>query len=65
MEITYESICKKLGFDPLTTDPKEIYPQYEDPFLIDDSFESPFSVLSLDESSFLIDYYRNHKLKTA
>ncbi len=65
MEITYESICKKLGFDPLITDPKEIYPQYEDTFFIDDAFESPFKKLFPEELDFLIDFYRKNKFETA
>lgn len=44
--ITYESVCEKLGFDPITDD-VDIYdnlPDYED-----DSRVSPFSVLTQDE----------------
>ena len=48
MNITYESICKKLGFDPM----KDPYPMvvhgYED-----DSQVSPLSVLSSEEKDFL------------
>lgn len=65
METTYELICKKLGFDPLKADPKEIYPQHEDSFLIDDSFESPFKKLFPEELDFLIEYYKKNKFKTA
>lgn len=65
MEITYELICKKLGFDPLTTDSKEIYPQHKDSFFIDDAFESPFKKLSPEELDFLIEHYKKNKLETA
>lgn len=54
MEITYESICEKLGFTPETYRP--IVSEYED-----DSKESPFSVLTLEESLFLNDYLMKHK----
>lgn len=49
MEITYDSICKKLGFKP---------EEYEYSFSghEDDSKESPFAVLSEDELDFLIEY---------
>lgn len=54
MGITYESICKKLGFDPQSYKPK--ISEYED-----DSRTSPFSVLSLEESLFLNNYLMNNK----
>lgn len=50
--ITLESIIKKLGFDPrekATADPKE------DDWVIDDSKPNPFSVLTREESKFLLD----------
>ena len=57
MEITYENICKKLGFDPLNY--KLNVSSYED-----DSKISPFSILTLEESLFLNDYLMNNvKLK--
>lgn len=49
MEITYESICQKLGFDPQNYEPKTS--DYED-----DSKVSPYSVLTIEESEFLYDY---------
>lgn len=54
MGITYESICIKLGFDPLSYKPK--VSDYED-----DSRTSPFSILSLEESIFLNDYLMKNK----
>lgn len=53
-EITYESICEKLGFDVDT---------YEPPLsdIEDDSMESPFRSLSLEELSFLTDRIENRK----
>lgn len=54
MGVTYESICKKLGFDPLSYKPKAS--DYED-----DSRTSPFSILSLEESIFLNDYLMKNK----
>lgn len=49
MTITYQSICDKLGFDPMKYKPKAS--NFED-----DSKESPFSILTLEESDFLCDY---------
>lgn len=49
MKITYDSICEKLGFDLESYNPK--VSDYED-----DSKESPFSILTLEESLFLNDY---------
>ena len=60
MGITYESICQKLGFDPV----KGEYPQKnekKDSWLIDDSKKSPYASLSLDELDFLTEYYQKHK----
>lgn len=44
--ITYESVCEKLGFDPITDDIDffDNLPDHED-----DSRESPFSILTQDE----------------
>lgn len=53
MGVTYESICKKLGFDPLSYKPK--VSNYED-----DSRVSPFSILSLEEKLFLNEYLMMH-----
>jgi hypothetical protein len=49
MIITYKSICDKLGFNPMEYEPK--VSSFED-----DSKESPFSILTLEESDFLCDY---------
>ena len=49
MEITYKSICDKLGFAPGT------YP-YKFPDHEDDSKPSPYAVLSKEELDFLIDH---------
>lgn len=54
MGVTYESICEKLGFDPLSYKPK--VSDYED-----DSRTSLFSILSLEESIFLNDYLMKNK----
>lgn len=54
MEITYESICKKLGFTPGQY-------KYELSDFEDDSKVSPYSVLTLEESLFLNDYLMKHK----
>lgn len=53
MNITYESICQKLGFDPMVD--KQKYDSAED-----DSKPSRFSVLSLEEHLFLMDYINSH-----
>ena len=52
-EITYESICAKLGFDPIVNPPKINYKGHED-----DSEESPYAILTLEESKFLCDYVK-------
>ena len=49
MKITYESVCKKLGFDPENY--VSVVSDYED-----DSKDNPFSVLTQEESDFLYDY---------
>lgn len=49
MGITYESICKKLGFKP--EEYKYSHSGYED-----DSKESPFSSLTFEELEFLSNY---------
>ena len=51
--ITYESICKKLGFDPSVDDIGYFrnIPDHED-----DSRVSPFSVLSLEELQVLTEH---------
>ena len=50
MQITYEGICEKLGFDPLNP-PTPVYKGHED-----DSQPNPYSVLTLEEEEFLIPY---------
>ena len=47
MEITYENICKKLGFDPLNY--KLNVSSYED-----DSKISPFSILFVSSSLIIL-----------
>lgn len=54
MGITYEKICKKLGFDPQKYNP--VVSDYED-----DSKVSPFSVLTIEESEFLFEYLTTPK----
>lgn len=57
MKITYESICKKLGFKP--GEYKYTFSGHED-----DSKESPYAVLTLEESLFLNEYLMKHKKST-
>ena len=52
--MTYESLCRKMNYDPL----KDVLPEsgaecYD--------VETPFSVLTLEELDFLEDYIFNHK----
>ena len=54
MEITYESICKKLGFTIETYKP--VLSDHED-----DSKVNPFSVLTEEESDFLFEYLKNRR----
>ena len=52
MEVTYDSICEKLGFTPETYKPD--ISDYED-----DSKINPFSILTDEESDFLFNYLFN------
>ena len=56
--ITYKSICEKVGFDPIlgNTDIYDNIPDHED-----DTMISPFSVLTIEERSFLLDCMREAK----
>lgn len=54
--MTYNAICNKLGFDPIVDGYKYKYSGHED-----DTQVSPFSVLTLDELDFLLDYMKKHK----
>lgn len=55
MAITYEDICKKLGFEPGKYNYK--HSDHED-----DSKESPYSILTSEELDFLCDYYAKNIL---
>lgn len=65
MEITIESITKKIGFDPLDVNSYNEYYNSrrtnKSSWAVDDSIPSPFSVLTLEESLFLNDYLMKHK----
>lgn len=52
----YNSICKKLGFDPLN-DNEAVQKRYQqkDPWLLDDSKPSLFAVLNDEEKDFLFE----------
>ena len=52
MAITLESIAKKMGCEDPFHPPRS---QIDDPFLIDDSIPSPYSVLSPEEHEFLFE----------
>ena len=52
-EITYESICNKLGFRPFIDDYDIPVNDFED-----DLWESPFRALSSEELSYLLEYYK-------
>lgn len=58
--ITYEGICKKIGFDPIVEGKRLEPSKFED-----DSRESPFKNLSIEELEFLTGYLikNKHKLK--
>lgn len=61
MGVTFESICEKLGFNPLINPPKRIFKGYED-----DSYDSPYSILSLEELELLCELKRQQLMnKTA
>jgi len=54
--ITYESICEKIGFDPIKDKYNFVYKGHED-----DSQPSPFACLSSEELEFITDYLIAHK----
>lgn len=49
--ITYQSICDKLGFDPMTRSNKDNLKSFEDWKIVDDP--NPYASLSLRELDFL------------
>lgn len=54
--MTYSDICKKLGFDPVKDGLPFAMPDHED-----DSIQNPFSLLTNEESDFLLDYMIEHR----
>lgn len=60
MGITFESICKKLGFNPLVNPPERHFSGHED-----DSQKSPYAILTLEESEFLCEYVKKYKSEAA
>lgn len=54
--MTYDSICKKIGFDPLVDGYKFKISDHED-----DRQVSPFAPLTLAELDFLADYIKKHR----
>lgn len=62
MGITYESICEKLGFDPLIGNPQK-NKKTQDSWLIDDSRVSPYSLLTEEESDFLMELFIKRREK--
>ena len=56
--ISYEGVCKKLGFDPIVDDMQFPKSDHED-----DRWESPFLKLTGDELDFLCDYLIANKDK--
>lgn len=63
MGITYESICNKLGFDPVKGNPQKQEVK-QDSWLIDDSKVNPFSVLTDEESDYLFEFFKSNKHKS-
>jgi hypothetical protein len=58
MKITYESICEKLGFNPLVNPPEY---KIRDPFMVDDTQPSHYACLTADELYFLAEYMSHKK----
>lgn len=58
--ITYEAICEKLGFDPITDDVELGHAEHED-----DSIESPFNKLSDEELEIFTDHLIANREKLA
>ena len=56
--ITYESCCKKLGFDVIA-DFVDLFPNMPDHE--DDSIPSPFAVLTPEELDVYVDYLMEHR----
>lgn len=53
--ISYESISEKLGFRPFIDEYDILCPGHED-----DTWVSPFSILSDEEKDYLFEYYMTH-----
>lgn len=60
MELTFDKICEKLGFNPLVNPPSRKLSGCED-----DSKDSPYAILTFEESDFLCEYMKKHHSKTA
>ena len=60
MEITFDKICEKLDFNPLVNPPARKLSGHED-----DSKESPYAILTFEESDFLCEYMKKHNSETA
>ena len=60
MELTFDKICEKLGFNPLVNPPSRKLSGCED-----DSKEPPYAILTFEESDFLCEYMKKHHSKTA
>ena len=60
MEITFDKICEKLGFNPLVNPPARKLSGHED-----DSKESPYAILTFEKSDFLCEYMKKHNSETA
>lgn len=54
--MTYKGICNKIGFDPIADGYEYKYSGHED-----DTQESPFLSLSIEELDFLYDYISKQK----
>jgi len=62
MGITYDGICKKLGFDPLKGYPQE-KSNKQNSWIIDDSRISPYSKLTEEESDYLMELFSKRRSK--
>lgn len=54
MEITYESICEKLGFDAFSYKSIPAETEY-------DGAKNPFDVLTIEELDFLMEHFKKNK----
>ncbi len=54
--ITYDAVCKKLGFDPINSDKYNKLQFHTE----DDNYTNPLDVLTMEELDFLVEYVKKN-----